>query len=132
MEPSLLLQLGEHGSRATHIQLREIHGEDRILTILSEDRRGDKILEDPAVSVERTNHLTPHQEFAHLLRKLPKFLLRHYEHRPLLNRCIMYLTIYIYICREALKKWFLNVITKEIGGAVMLISDHKGAQLHTV
>lgn len=42
--------------------------------VFAEDRRGDEVLEDPAVSVKRTNHLTPYQELAHLLCKLPQFL----------------------------------------------------------
>ena len=52
-----------------------------ILTIFAEDWRGDQVLEDPSVSVERTNHLTPNQELAHLLCQLPQFLLRHKENR---------------------------------------------------
>lgn len=54
---------------------------DRIPTVFAEDRRGDEALEDAAVSVKRTNHLTPDQELAHLLCKLPQFLLRHNENR---------------------------------------------------
>lgn len=52
-----------------------------ILTVFTEDRRGDEILEDAAVSVEWTNDLTPNQELAHLLCKLPQFLLRHSDNR---------------------------------------------------
>lgn len=48
-----------------------------ILTVFTEDRCGDEILEDAAVSVERANDLTPNQELAHLLRELPQFLLKH-------------------------------------------------------
>lgn len=55
--------------------------EDRILTVFTEDRCGDEVLEDAAVSVKRTNHLTPNQELAHLLCKLPQFLLRHSNNR---------------------------------------------------
>lgn len=51
------------------------------LTVFAEDRRGDEVLEDAAVSVEWTNHLTPHQELAHLLCKLPQFLLVHSDNR---------------------------------------------------
>lgn len=53
------------------------HRGDLVLTVLTEDRRGDEVLEDAAVSVKRTNHLTPNQELAHLLCKLPQFLLGH-------------------------------------------------------
>lgn len=52
-----------------------------ILTVFAEDRRGDEVLEDPAVSVKRTNHLTPYQELAHLLCKLPQFLLGHSDNK---------------------------------------------------
>lgn len=47
---------------------------ETIPTVLAEDGRGDEVLQDAAVSVKRTNHLTPNQELAHLLRQLPQFL----------------------------------------------------------
>lgn len=58
-----------------HVVLRSfalVRGQVQL--IFAEDWRGDKVLEDAAVSVKRTNHLTPNQELAHLLCKLPKFL----------------------------------------------------------
>lgn len=54
---------------------RDTCREDRALTVFTEDWCGDEVLEDPSVSVERTNHLTPNQEFTHLLCQLPQFLL---------------------------------------------------------
>lgn len=59
----------------------DICGEDCILTVFAEDRRGDEVLEDPSVSVEWTNHLTPNQELTHMLCQLPQFLLRHSDNR---------------------------------------------------
>jgi len=47
-----------------------------VLTVLVEHGRGDEELEDAAVPLEGADHLTPHQELAHLLRQLPQFLHR--------------------------------------------------------
>lgn len=52
-----------------------------ILTVFTEDWCGDEILEDAAVSVKWTNDLTPNQKLAHLLCKLPQFLLKHSDNR---------------------------------------------------
>lgn len=59
------------------MSVRFIKHRGDMLTVLGEDRRGDQVLEDAAVSVKWTNHLTPYQELTHLLCKLPQFLLGH-------------------------------------------------------
>lgn len=49
--------------------------EEGVRTVLAEDGRGDEVLQDAAVPVERTDHLTPYQELADLLGQLPQFLM---------------------------------------------------------
>lgn len=59
---------------AGFLQLKEGETSGLTLTVFREDGGGDEILKDAAVSVKRTNDLTPNQELAHLFCKFPQFL----------------------------------------------------------